>query len=82
MKLLKIKINVMATILRFEDLEIWKEAVKIGVEIYRLTFRDKLERLWLGTDDGLYLFDRKREYIDLYDRYDNMQGDVYSSNAF
>ncbi|HZV69017.1 MAG TPA: histidine kinase [Saprospiraceae bacterium] len=45
-------------------------------------FRDKLHRLWLGTDDGLYLFDRKREYIDLYDRYDNMQGDVYCSNAF
>jgi hypothetical protein len=29
------KLHVMATILKFEDLEIWKEAVKIGVEIYR-----------------------------------------------
>jgi four helix bundle protein len=40
----------MATILRFEDLEIWKEAVKIGVEIYRLTFRDKLERDFSSKD--------------------------------
>ena len=34
----------MATILRFEDLEKWREAVKIGVEIYKLTSRDKWER--------------------------------------
>ncbi len=40
----------MATILRFEDLEIWKEAVKIGVEIYKLTSRDKLERDFSSKD--------------------------------
>ncbi len=40
----------MATILRFEDLEIWNEAVKIGVEIYKLTSRDKLERDFSSKD--------------------------------
>jgi len=40
----------MATILRFEDLEIWKEGVKIGVEIYKVTSRDKLERDFSSKD--------------------------------
>ena len=40
----------MATILRFEDLEIWKEAVKIAVEIYKLTSRDKLEKDFSSKD--------------------------------
>ncbi|HYI77506.1 MAG TPA: four helix bundle protein [Chryseolinea sp.] len=40
----------MAGILRFEDMEIWKEAVKIGVEIYKLTSRDKLEKDFSSKD--------------------------------
>ena len=40
----------MATILRFEDLEKWREAVKIGVEIYKLTSRDKWERDFSSND--------------------------------
>ena len=40
----------MATVLRFEDLEIWKEAVKIAVEIYKLTSRDKLEKDFSSKD--------------------------------
>ena len=40
----------MAKILRFEDMEIWKEAVKIGVDIYKLTSRDKLERDFSSKD--------------------------------
>ena len=40
----------MATILRFEDLEKCKEAVKIGVEIYKLTSRDKWERDFSSND--------------------------------
>ena len=40
----------MARILRFEDMEIWKEAVKIGVENYMLTSRDKLERDFSSKD--------------------------------
>ena len=40
----------MARILRFEDMEIWKEAVKIGVDIYKLTSRDKSERDFSSKD--------------------------------
>src|SRR5688572_20089959 len=40
----------MARILRFEDMEIWKEAVKIGVENYMLTSRDKFERDFSSKD--------------------------------
>ena len=40
----------MAKILRFEDMEIWKEAIKIGVDIYKLTSRDKLERDFSSKD--------------------------------
>jgi four helix bundle protein len=34
----------MAKIERFEDLDIWKEAVSIGVDVYHLTTRGKLEK--------------------------------------
>jgi len=34
----------MARIERFEDLEIWKEAVAIGVDVYNLTSKGKLEK--------------------------------------
>lgn len=35
-------LNVMATIERFEDLDIWKEAVDMGVQIYLLTESGKM----------------------------------------
>lgn len=34
----------MAKIERFEDLDIWKESVSIGVDVYHLTTRGKLEK--------------------------------------
>ena len=49
-KLLKIKITRYGYYFKIEDLEIWKEAVKIGVEIYKLTSRDKLERDFSSKD--------------------------------
>ena len=40
----------MAKIERFEDLELWKEAVVIGVEIYKLTSVGKLEKDYSSKD--------------------------------
>jgi four helix bundle protein len=40
----------MARIERFEDLEIWKEAVSIGVDIYNLTSKGKLEKDFASKD--------------------------------
>ena len=40
----------MAKIERFEDLEIWKEAVAIGVDTYNLTSNRKLERDYSSKD--------------------------------
>jgi four helix bundle protein len=40
----------MARIERFEDLEIWKEAVAIGLDIYGITSRGKLERDYSSKD--------------------------------
>ena len=40
----------MAKIERFEDLEIWKEAVAIGVDIYHLTSGGKLEKDYSAKD--------------------------------
>ena len=40
----------MPKIERFEDLEIWKEAVDIGVSIYNLTSVGKLERDYSSKD--------------------------------
>lgn len=34
----------MATIVKFEDLEIWKEAVKMGVMIYKVTEEGKMSK--------------------------------------
>lgn len=47
----------------------------------RSIFRDKKDRLWLGSDEGLFLFDRKSGYIELFDRFDNTQGDIYYQNC-
>ena len=46
--IIKLKNNVMAKIERFEDLDVWKEAVSIGVQIYNLTSTGKL-----GKDFGI-----------------------------
>lgn len=46
----KSKLKVMARIERFEDLEIWKEAVAIGVDIYSITSRGKLEKDYSSKD--------------------------------
>jgi four helix bundle protein len=35
---------------RFEDLDIWNEAVDIGVEIYKLTSSSKLEKDYSSKD--------------------------------
>ena len=40
----------MARIERFEDLEIWKEAVAIGVDIYSITSTGKLEKDYSSKD--------------------------------
>jgi|SRR6478609_6205819 len=40
----------MAKIERFEDLDLWKEAVVIGVEIYKLTSIGKLEKDFSSKD--------------------------------
>ncbi|HEY9048573.1 MAG TPA: four helix bundle protein [Ohtaekwangia sp.] len=40
----------MARIERFEDLDIWKEAVAIGVDIYGLTSQGKLEKDYSSKD--------------------------------
>ena len=40
----------MARISRFEDMEIWKEAVSIGVDVYNLTSRGKLEKDFSSKD--------------------------------
>ena len=40
----------MARIERFEDLEIWKEAVSIGVDIYSISSRGKLEKDFSSKD--------------------------------
>lgn len=46
----KSKLKVMARIERFEDLEIWREAVAIGVDIYSITSRGKLEKDYSSKD--------------------------------
>jgi len=40
----------MGKIKRFEDLEIWKETVAIGVDVYRLTSTGRLERDYASRD--------------------------------
>jgi len=40
----------MAKIERFEDLDLWKEAVVIGVEIYKMTSVGKLEKDYSSKD--------------------------------
>ena len=40
----------MATIVKFEDLEIWKEAVKMGVMIYRVTEEGKMSKDFSARD--------------------------------
>lgn len=40
----------MAKIERFEDLEIWKDAVSVGVQTYQLTCRGKLEKDFSSKD--------------------------------
>jgi len=40
----------MAKIERFEDLDLWKEAIVIGVEIYKLTSVGKLEKDFSSKD--------------------------------
>jgi four helix bundle protein len=45
-----LKNTVMAKIERFEDLEIWKEAVAIGVDVYSLTSKGKLEKDFSSKD--------------------------------
>lgn len=40
----------MSKIDRFEDLGVWKEAVAIGVDVYKLTGRGKLQRDFPATD--------------------------------
>jgi four helix bundle protein len=45
-----LKITVMSKINRFEDLAVWKEAVVIGVDIYRLTSKGKLRRDFSAID--------------------------------
>ncbi|HLF62859.1 MAG TPA: histidine kinase [Saprospiraceae bacterium] len=47
----------------------------------RSIFRDKENRLWLGSDEGLFLFDRKNGYVELFDRFDNVQGDIFYPNC-
>ncbi len=44
-------------------------------------FRDHADRLWLGTDEGLYCYDRKTEQIETFDLFDNIQGDNYFPNC-
>ncbi|HEX6891518.1 MAG TPA: four helix bundle protein [Chryseolinea sp.] len=40
----------MARIKRFEDLEVWKEAVKMGVSIYKVTEEGKMARDFSARD--------------------------------
>lgn len=40
----------MSRIERFEDLDIWKEAVSIGVDVYHLTSNGKLEKDFSAKD--------------------------------
>lgn len=40
----------MATILKFEDLEIWKEAVKMGVMVYKVTEAGKMSKDFSARD--------------------------------
>jgi four helix bundle protein len=40
----------MAKIERFEELEIWKEAVAIGIDIYTITSKGKLEKDYSSKD--------------------------------
>lgn len=35
---------------RFEDLDLWKEAIEIGVQVYKLTSAGKLERDYSSKD--------------------------------
>jgi hypothetical protein len=40
----------MSKITRFEDMQLWKDAVDIGVDVYRLTSRGKLKRDFAAID--------------------------------
>lgn len=44
----------MAKIERFEDLEIWKEVVAIGVDIYSITSAGKLEKDYSSKDQLIW----------------------------
>lgn len=37
-------------------------------------FRDQAARLWIGTDEVLYCYDRKTGHVEIFDLYDNIQG--------
>lgn len=47
---IKIQFKIMGKIERFEDLELWKEAVLIGVDVYNLTSKGKLEKDFSAKD--------------------------------
>jgi len=40
----------MATIKNFEDLEIWKDAVRVGVEVYKITEEGRLQKDFSAKD--------------------------------
>lgn len=44
-------------------------------------FRDRLQRWWVGTTDGLYLGDRELKVFRKFDFADNIQGLVFNANA-
>jgi len=66
----------MATIKRFEDLEVWKEAVKMGVSIYKVTeegmmtkdfsARDQLRRAAISVSNNIaegFEYNNNRSFI-------------------
>lgn len=66
----------MATIVKFEDLEIWKEAVKMGVMIYKVTeegkmskdfsVRDQLRRAAISVSNNIaegFEYDNNRLFV-------------------
>jgi four helix bundle protein len=50
MNIVKLKKTVMSKIKSFEELELWKEAVAIGVSIYKLTSQGKLVKDFSSKD--------------------------------
>ncbi len=51
------------------------------ISIYIL-YKDKLNKLWLGTSEGLFRYDMKSRKIESFSNFENIEGNSFYANSF